>query len=351
MGKINKNKDKKQHPPGYISLYRKLMNWRWYKKPFMVHLFIHLLLKANFRDTKYKNLIIKRGQLKTRVNIDLVKETGITQQCIRTCLKKLQLTGEIKIFPTNKFSIITVCKYEDYQLPKNKTNKQKDELTIKTGENDEKLTIKKQAVNIDNDGLSDVNDEKLTIKTGENDEKLTPYYNKDLRIIKGEGPTTKLTYCTAEEEKNAKLFSHSPISNFNFFKENIGEEYQQYDLKFYHDQIKNYAAANNLKKFDWFAFSRKWMQDDIRDKKIVMNPYFKKKKHIDPRELAFFNSPEIREGLQKWEKYLHENFGIKYTEENRNKVLKNLAGQAQHNINFGLQIIDDNIRKKNKCLI
>ena len=45
----------------------------------------------------------------------LVEFTGLTTQQVRTALKNLQSTKEITIKTTNKYSIITICKYEQYQ--------------------------------------------------------------------------------------------------------------------------------------------------------------------------------------------------------------------------------------------
>lgn len=51
----------------------------------------------------------------------MVEGTGISEQSIRTALTKLKSTSEITIQPTNKFSIITICKYEDYQRRESST--------------------------------------------------------------------------------------------------------------------------------------------------------------------------------------------------------------------------------------
>ena len=45
----------------------------------------------------------------------LSKDTGLSIQSIRTSIIKLKSTGEITVKSTNKFSIITVCNFNEYQ--------------------------------------------------------------------------------------------------------------------------------------------------------------------------------------------------------------------------------------------
>lgn len=98
----------------FIKILRKFTEWQWYNKSEMVHLFIHLLLKANYAKGNFQGQDVERGQLISGLQ-KLNKDTGISEQSIRTCLNRLKSTGEITIKSTNKFSLITIVKYEDYQ--------------------------------------------------------------------------------------------------------------------------------------------------------------------------------------------------------------------------------------------
>ncbi len=100
---------------GWIKLHRKIMQWEWYKIPNMYHLFSHLLLSANHEDGKWQGIDIKRGELITGLKA-MNANTGISIQSIRTCIERLKSTGEITIKSTNKYSIITLCNYEEYQF-------------------------------------------------------------------------------------------------------------------------------------------------------------------------------------------------------------------------------------------
>lgn len=114
---------------GWISLYKKFTYWKWYKDINVKTLFIHLLLKASYEDTIWHDMEVKRGQVITSRK-HLSEETGLSEQQIRTSLKKLQSTNEITIQSTNKFTVITIEKYDFYQSNNIRaTNKITNEVT------------------------------------------------------------------------------------------------------------------------------------------------------------------------------------------------------------------------------
>lgn len=136
-------------PDGWVKIHRKFQEWEWYDKSEMVHLFLHLLLSANVSDKQWHGMEIRRGQLVTSYE-SLRERTGLSVRTLRTCLEKLEQTGEITRKATNKFSIVTVCNYESYQdenfgsdkqttskrqpedQPMTKTKKTKDEIKSDT---------------------------------------------------------------------------------------------------------------------------------------------------------------------------------------------------------------------------
>ena len=79
---------------GYIWLHRQIQSWEWYKNPNTAFLFIHLLLSANFTDTRFMGKKIRRGQIVTSLH-SLANETGLTVQEVKTALKHLISTNEI----------------------------------------------------------------------------------------------------------------------------------------------------------------------------------------------------------------------------------------------------------------
>jgi hypothetical protein len=99
---------------GWIKLHRQAKDWQWYKKPFMFHVFFHLVMSANHEDQDWQGINVKRGQLITGRRL-LSKDTGISEKSIRTILDRLSVTKEIIVKSANKYSIITICNYDKYQ--------------------------------------------------------------------------------------------------------------------------------------------------------------------------------------------------------------------------------------------
>lgn len=99
---------------GFIALHRKILEWGWYKSSGTKDLFLHLLLTANFTDTKFHGRTIKRGQIVTSLP-SISTETGLSVQQVRTAIRHLVSTGEITDESCNHYRIITVIKYDDYQ--------------------------------------------------------------------------------------------------------------------------------------------------------------------------------------------------------------------------------------------
>ena len=109
---------------GFITLHRKMTKWEWYKDEHTKTLFLHLLLIANFRDTRFMGKKIRRGQIITSLP-SLAAETGLSVQNVRTAIKHLISTGEITDVSTRQYRMITVVKYDDYQtLTDNPTDSQ-----------------------------------------------------------------------------------------------------------------------------------------------------------------------------------------------------------------------------------
>ena len=95
---------------GWVKVHRKLLGWEWFKSSEMVHLFIYLLMKSNHELAVWRGQKVEKGQLITGLN-SLNFDTGISIQTLRTCLKRLEKSGEINIQTTNKYTIVTICNY------------------------------------------------------------------------------------------------------------------------------------------------------------------------------------------------------------------------------------------------
>lgn len=100
---------------GFIKLHRKLIDWQWYSDTVTKCVFLHLLLTASYKPKKWRDITINAGQLVTSQK-SLGDALGFSIQQIKTALSKLQTTGEITYKSTNKYTVITVVKWEDYQV-------------------------------------------------------------------------------------------------------------------------------------------------------------------------------------------------------------------------------------------
>ena len=102
----------------WVKIYKNLMETSFYKNSAVVHLFVHLLLMANYKKHKFllggKEIEVDAGQLITGRKA-LSEQTGITEQSIRTSLSALKSTKVITILPTPEYSVITICNWNDYQ--------------------------------------------------------------------------------------------------------------------------------------------------------------------------------------------------------------------------------------------
>ena len=118
---------------GFIILDRKMLNWGWYQNINTKTLFLHCLFKANWKDGEFQGKKIPRGSFVTSLS-KLSEELSsnkqkLTLQVIRTSLKHLVSTNELTIKSTNKYTVITVNNYDNYQdlnkyLNNQLTNKQ-----------------------------------------------------------------------------------------------------------------------------------------------------------------------------------------------------------------------------------
>lgn len=98
----------------WIKLPRTFCDWRWYKDSHMVLLYLHILLHASFSDKEIGEVVIKRGQMLTSY-AQLCNNTGLSLQTVRTCIKKLLKTKQIKVLSCKHHTTISVVAYDSFQ--------------------------------------------------------------------------------------------------------------------------------------------------------------------------------------------------------------------------------------------
>lgn len=99
---------------GWVKLHRSLLDWEWYTDLPCFRLFTHLLLTANYEPSRFQGEVVPAGGKVTGLHA-LSSQTGLSISQLRTALDKLGRTGEIAIKTTNKFSVITIINWVEYQ--------------------------------------------------------------------------------------------------------------------------------------------------------------------------------------------------------------------------------------------
>lgn len=98
----------------FIKLHRKMLDWEWYDDVNTCRVFLHCLLKANWKPCRWHGIEIGAGQFITSL-ASLSEETCLTVNQVRTALSHLISTGEITSRSQSKCRIITINNWHEYQ--------------------------------------------------------------------------------------------------------------------------------------------------------------------------------------------------------------------------------------------
>lgn len=100
---------------GYIKISRSMIDWEWYTDINTKVLFFHMLLKANWKDKKFRGTTVPRGSFISSIR-KLSEETGLTEREVRTGISHLKTTGEVTHKACSKYSVFTINNYDIYQI-------------------------------------------------------------------------------------------------------------------------------------------------------------------------------------------------------------------------------------------
>jgi hypothetical protein len=109
---------------GWIKLHRQILDWEWYDDHNAFRLFIHLLLKANHKEKKYRGMLLQSGTILTSRDI-LALEVGLSVRQTRTALDKLKSTNELTIKTSGQGTIIQIVNYQKYQIETSETTNER----------------------------------------------------------------------------------------------------------------------------------------------------------------------------------------------------------------------------------
>lgn len=103
---------------GWIKIHRKVVECEFFNKPNLSHFWSWCLIKASHKKYTQKvghqEVSLFSGQFIFGRN-KACQETGLSERTIRTCISYFKATNRLTIKTTNKFSIITICKWVTYQ--------------------------------------------------------------------------------------------------------------------------------------------------------------------------------------------------------------------------------------------
>ena len=203
---------------GFIKAHRSLLKWEWYSDINTCRLFVHLLLTVNYEPKKWQGILIDRGSRVSSVS-KLASETGLSEQNVKTSIRKLKSTGELTSKSTNKHTLYTVLNYSIYQSENTQTNQQTNQQTNKQLTNNQQTTNKQ-----------------LTTKKESNKAKKNTIY------IYGECENVKLSLEEYEKLK-ARFTDHEErIDKLSLYIASVGNKY-----KSHYATILNWAKKDKPK--------------------------------------------------------------------------------------------------------
>ena len=214
---------------GYIKLYRSYIDWEWFSDYKTAHLWTYLLCRAQWEDTRWRGILIRRGQLlESLPNIAL--KTGMTVRSVRTALNHLKSTGEVTDEVTGFGRLITIVKYEEYQGQDFEDDRLSDRLS------DREPTGYRQGSDREPTAYKEVKEVKKNKK------------NKEERVA----PTLEEIKSFVKEEK----LTIDPARFFSFYE---GQDWK---------------TASGYPIRDWKAKARSWQSTERQPKTEVLPDYY-----------------------------------------------------------------------------
>lgn len=198
---------------GYIKLHRKIVDWEWYDDLNTFKLWIHLLLKVNHEDKKWRGELVKRGSCISSYQ-SLSAETGLTVQQVRTSLNKLIETNDITKLSRTKNTLFIVTNYNMYQ-DSQQTDEQTNNMQDNKQSTNNQQTSNKQVTTNKND---------KNVKNDKNEKK------KESKHTHGLYKHVRLTDSEYEKLKHDFPFYQDLITKLDEYIETSGKTYKNHNL-------------------------------------------------------------------------------------------------------------------------
>lgn len=243
---------------GHIIVKRTIKEWGWYHDPKMFTLFAHMMIDANYTDTEWEGRTIKRGQLVTSIAL-LAADTGLSVQEVRTCLKKLGGSGEVRSTSIGRRSIITLCNYDSYQ--NNQQGINKEATSGQQGSNTESTSSQHA---ISKEGNNATKKEKKKSKYSAEVEELYAMYPSKCPMRNSE--TGRRPFC---KDIIARLLKERSFDDLKanmqrYLDENYGKHYLQNFSTFLH-QFPDYSEGQGVlfREKKWKVAGERYTKEDV----------------------------------------------------------------------------------------
>lgn len=149
---------------GWVKIHRQLMSKGFYKNSDYIHLWLHLLLKANHSSNEFLHgnsvIKLKAGQFVTGRK-SLSNETGIHESKVQRILKCFENEQQIKQQTNRQYRVITILSWDKFQHSEQQDEQQMNnkrttvERRLNTNKNEKNEKNKKKGfLPSVNDGLS-----------------------------------------------------------------------------------------------------------------------------------------------------------------------------------------------------
>lgn len=201
---------------GWVRFYRKSMTSSVWENPIIWYVWSWCLMKANHEEHYFpfngKDQLIIKGQFITGRNMAIKELRKVSPQQWRTAINYLKSTSRITIESTNKYSMITILKWNEYQQDNRLTNQP---LTNQQPTNNQQITTYKNDKKEKNDKNVAKTSFALKVKNkkmktyNENESYEEPVLDDDTREIVNKKPQTK-KYPNALKVFN--LFGKHPLN-------------------------------------------------------------------------------------------------------------------------------------------
>lgn len=204
---------------GFIVIHRQLTEWKYFQFPHALALWVHLLLRANWKTGWFLGVEIPRGALATSIQ-SLASETGMDVNTVRKWLKRFEEDGQITRKTTNRFTLIFISNYATFQ-------------------------------DIPSQGYSELSSEQHSKQSSEQNSEQSSEQSRDNRTYKQSNKNNK-------ETNSQTIERETDLSIFDLMSNSKAEQPQE-------NSFESFASWNNIPSLDMIA-------QTVSDEKLGINP-------------------------------------------------------------------------------